>query len=120
MGVDLKLLVTHGNRQANAGIAFAHTMIELERRSDLWEPIGDVESEKAYPLSSYVARDADGESCYGRIEKDCYGADIRWVEAGALAKLHDNANVTNNPTNRAAWAFLRELPPDTMIALYWH
>lgn len=123
MGVDLTLLVVTGTRE----FGFSHTLLQLERRRELWDPIAEIEKAHGQPaptnFASYVARIPDGEwkdeSGYGKVEKTPYGDPVRMVPASALLALRDHRGVKDNPANRATWAYLAELPGATWIALWW-
>lgn len=123
MGVDLSLLpfdCDHGT-----SFSFSHTLLELERRRELWDPIYSMETESGEPapenFTSYRGDPgADGEHGYGKTTKTPYGDRIRFVSAFLLCKLKDHEAVRDNWKNRAIWAYLAELPPETKVALYWH
>jgi hypothetical protein len=44
----------------------------------------------------------------------------KYVLARDLWVFNDHEGVVDNPENRATWAFLRELPADAKIALWWN
>jgi hypothetical protein len=48
---------------------------------------------------------------------DC--AESQMVEARELAALADHPDVQGHALNRAAWAYLQALPPETTIGLCW-
>ena len=50
--------------------------------------------------------------------EDAYGELLRYAEAGELAKCSLSKNAS--PWNRAAWEFIRNLPPETPVILWWH
>jgi hypothetical protein len=116
MGVDLKMLVVDGHYPGV--ISFAHTMMETGQNYDFHNKVKKLPSEPVPDdFTSYVARDAEGESCYGQVRDDCYGERVRMVRAGDVVKLRYKQGYTRL---KAAIAYLRELPPDTWVALYWH
>lgn len=116
MGVDLTLMPL-----LNRDAFVSHDLIGLERRRELWDEIMKLPAKRlARPLRCHVARLENGERGYGDLETDPYGAEIHTVTAGDLATLANNESVTDNHLNRAAWAYLAQMPPDWPIALYWH
>lgn len=116
MGVDLTLLPLM-DRDAFV----SHDLIGVERRRDLWDEILKLPTRPLpKPLRCHVARLPNGEAGYGSLSADPYGGTIHTVMAGDLAALAGNENVTDNWRNKAAWAFLAQMPPDWPVALYWH
>lgn len=122
MGVDLTLLIVDGD-----SIPYAHTMLELERRSHFWPYVQELSSsEFERPLSSYHATVPDGsmegEPCYGKTVETPYGEPLRWVRARDLLAIKQAAlaRFCEDSANAAAWAYLAALNPDTRVALYWH
>lgn len=128
MGVDLKLLelTTYGA----GGSGYAHTMLAMDRRRELWGPIVEIEKAGGRDVpegfTSYLHRPEGGEckACgmstgYGVITEDSYGDRVKSVLAADLvAKIKPDAEWT--PRNRAIWAYLGALPEGTRIVLYWH
>jgi hypothetical protein len=49
---------------------------------------------------------------------DQYGKPLKWCWAGELAAVPLPENTS--PWNRAAWAYLAELPAETPVVLWWH
>jgi hypothetical protein len=124
MGVDLTLIPTHPADRQEAkqmGLTMALAEITLIRRARLWEAIEQLPSDApAAPLQCHRARDErTGGHCYGRLTHDPYGKPITTVTAGQLSELRDRPEVTDNAANRAAWAYLDELPQRTPVALLW-
>ena len=116
MGVDLTLLPLFSPRTW-----FSHDLIRLERRRDLWPQIVELrQHEIPEKLGCYLAHDAQGETCYGDIDQDCYGDTLKWTTPSELLKLKDHHEVKDNWQNQAVWAYLAHMPPDWPIVLYWH
>lgn len=104
MGIDLTLM------PMNAHASF--TLLPLDRDYDLHDKIQALDSQ---PIpNGFVAYNGAG---FTALPKDAYGDPIRYVLAGALRELAINSI---HVRNRAAWAYLKELPDDHQIALYWH
>lgn len=117
MGVDLRLLPID-----STSCWFSHTVLNVERDRDLWPEISALKPARIpddLRISTYVARipDRDGETGYGNLDlaSDAYGCHYTWIEAGRLTPVIA-ARQPNHPTT----AYLRALPPDTLIVLDWH
>lgn len=117
MGVDLTLLPL-----LSPDYWVSHDVIQVERRRELWDPIMELPQQAIpCPLVCFLARrEDDGETCYGPRTDDPYGAALSYTTAGDLGSLRDHEGVRDNEKNRAAWAWLSEMPPDWPIVLYWH
>jgi hypothetical protein len=116
MGVDLTFLPLLGK-----DFWAAHTMIQVERRSELWPEIQALQRlDIPKPLSCHLAYGEDGERRYGDTETDPYGDRLKWTTAGQLVTLAKRDGVTDNWTNRGVWAYLSHLPADWPVVLYWH
>lgn len=118
MGVDLRLLPFDGDH-------FSQTMLDCERRRELWEPIGKIEKKVGRDVpenfNSFCGKDDgyDG-TCYGRTLITPYGGKLKYVTAKDLTKLAKHEAVLDNEKNRAIWAYLACVSPGTKVALYWH
>ena len=116
MGVDLTLMPL-----LSQDYWAAHDVIRLERRRELWGDINALpQQEIPQPVHCYMARDKDGETCYGDAETTAYGDKMKWTTAADLLTLKDHEAVQDNWMNRAVWAYLAVMPPKWKIILYWH
>ena len=121
MGLDLKLLPF----DADAGdrISYSHTILNCLRRSDLFEEILEMEERFGHAVpkgfSSYLRSTKNRGSHYGVTVTTPYGEILKYVTAGMLTAFSDHEGVLDNHWNRAIWAYLKELPPGTKVALYW-
>lgn len=118
MGMDLCLLPFDSD-------FFSHTILDCERRWELWKPITAIESRIGRDVpdnfQSYKARDEEaGKSCYGKTLRTPYGDNLKYVLVSDLTALSGHASVQDNPKNRAIWAYLEKLAPDTKVALFWY
>lgn len=115
MGIDVTFLpIEHESKD----LCYSHTLLPLERRYDLQDEIRRLEPRiLGRKISSYVGRDKEGEVCYGDTDSDCYGDALTYLTSGELL-LVDSATVEYK--NKAIWAYLRELPADTKIVIYWN
>lgn len=118
MGVDLKLL------PMQPGCNSSRSILEVERRGMLWEPIGEIQNRHGrdvpQPFYSYASREGGGEPHYGDTQQTPYGDRVKMVKAKHLLTLSDHPAVQDNPLNRAVWAWLNAIEPETDIALFWH
>ena len=137
MSLDLTLLPY--NEPDSGVINFSHTVLPLQTNSrDLMEKIQEISWKDNFPnaidfikdglqaagnveegFTAHVARDEDGESCYGEVSKDAYGEQMRWVRVAVLLQFKDHPQVERNPKNKAAWAYLSACDPNMRVALYW-
>lgn len=114
MSVDLAFLIVRG---APPVVSFAHTIIEAGSDPGVHEKIKRLPDQPAPEnFSTYLARNNEGEPCYGKLTDDCYGRSLRMVRAGDLAKIKLR---TESERIRAAMAYVRALDPDTRIVLFW-
>jgi hypothetical protein len=130
MGVDLKLLPLYA--KSNIGFNFALTMLELDRRYQLFEQIEKIPTVTLEgTFSTYLARIPDGswqgENAFGVVKEDAYGNKIQFVQAGQLADIMGKwySELKEEWSqydfhNKAAIAYLKCLPKDHLIGLYWH
>ena len=123
MGIDCTLLPA----AAHDGWGFAHTVLPLERRSDLWPRLRAVEplplDVRLIHFTSYLGRSPSGEHAYGRMAEDAYGEQLRFYAAGDLARViseFDRHPTAAAPLNAAAAAYLGCLPAESPVAAYWH
>jgi hypothetical protein len=133
MSIDLTLLPLNCD---NPRSSYSHTVLPLQTNTrDLFEEIErilDVKNnafhfitdeqmsgEVDFQFTSYLARNEDGDSHYGEIENDCYGAKLKWVRASVLQGLTHHDGVQRNPLNKQAWGYINACPASTKIVLYW-
>ena len=119
MGIDLILLpVDHYDQ--NWG--YAHSLLSVNRSSNLFDKIRKLPSfDVPKDFSSYTSRDGKFEEPhYGNTIEDCYGDKVKFVEVKSLLKFKHHRDVRDSGKNSAIWAYLKELPENTKIALYWH
>jgi hypothetical protein len=106
-------------------IFFSHSILTCTRRGDLFDAIMSATEGIAKPVptdfSTYLSRDDKYEEPhYGTTTETPYGNPLMWVQARALRQFRTHEGVRDNPTNKAVWAYLANIPPYTPIALYWH
>ena len=122
MGLDCKLLPNQwGPRFREVhGHMLACTSLDLTRHYALFEQLPGYNRDDKLNLDGTVV-DFDVEVYEDRGIKprrtDSYGAPLRWVAAGELAKVKTDET---SPWNKAVFAFIQALPPETEIVIYWH
>lgn len=115
MGVDLTLMPLIGQ-----DFWVSHDMLSLNRRSALWPEINKLQQQEIpRPITCFRAIGEDGEACYGERDDDPYGATLKWTTPRELLTLKDHEAITDDWQNRAVWAYLKQMPPDWPIVLYW-
>lgn len=117
MGLDLKLLPQYGKDSK-----FSADIIQIDRNHDLFDLISTIEH--AY------GRDIDGRGwsthlgetgeAYGTTTNSPYGKVLKTVPAKALKGLIAKDDDSAYWRNKAAIAYLNELPDDLEVMIYWH
>ncbi len=124
MGISLALIPLAREQTINdAWDGFG--VIQLGDHRELFEAIGLFEDrtgkDLGLPIWTLTAfRDDNGENGYGQKTESPYGSPLRFVEAVALyEEFASHPGVQVNFRNRAAWAYLSQLPADWKIVLDW-
>ena len=81
-------------------------------------PLGVFEADENTSAEDAVSAQADWD--IRKMSRDEYDAPLCHVSCGDLLTLRFHEGVQDNPENRAAWAYLAELPPNARIVLYWY
>jgi hypothetical protein len=114
MGIDLTFLPLEHESER---LAYSHTLLPLERRYDLQDEVRALNPKSlGRVMSSYLSRNKDGEICYGDTNEDCYGEALTYLTVAELLQVNPT---TIQYKNKAIWAYLKELPLETKIVLYW-
>lgn len=75
--------------------------------------------ELAMPLTGdYFVYDHDIEEGDKDTKEDCYGNIVKMLLAQQFISIYDATNFTD--WDKACMAFLKELPPNTLCAIYYH
>ena len=125
MGLDLKLLPFDSSVMplGDGAWAFSHTVLNCERRRELFQDVLDGTEGLTTPVpenfATYISRENDEETHYGNTQTDPYGEPIQSVPAKALLAFAKHNGVRDNAKNCAVWAYLAELDPETPVALFW-
>lgn len=116
MGVDLRLLPFDSD---SGDEAYSQTILELGSDYDLHDKIKQLPALPVPPsFRSFSGQVETFEgTCYGETKETPYGEPVLFVRAGDICsiRLKDATYV-----ERAIWAYLKELPRHTKVALYWH
>jgi len=122
MGLDLKLIPVDCDSVKQA---WGHTLLTLDRDRGLWEAIKRVPSmEFRRDFNCYVADIPDGkwggESGYGNVTEDALGEPLSFVYADELGRVVDLEIMgEKSPHNVPAFAYIKALPKNTKVILYW-
>lgn len=111
MSLDLKLLPFDHD---DGKFPFSHTVLRTYGGYELGEKLSKC-NQLPVPerFSSYLSRNDDyEESHYGETIETPYGERLTYTTAEEILK----AVPENHP---AAWAYLKALPPQTKVALFW-
>lgn len=124
MGLDLTLLPFDCDSSI---LSFSHTVLSCERRGDLFDAIRVIEEKHGHDtperFSCYLGIH-DKETCgargYSQVTQTPYGKRLQFLLVSELFPLFTHRDVQDDAKNRAIWAYLSQLPPDTKVALFWH
>ena len=113
MGLDLTLL-PHKHHHTG-GVPLLCESLRLDRDYGLFGKL------RACPSREAGALEVRCDSGWRTTQTDPYGDPIRYALAGDLAAvLVDVSSADVSPWNFAALAFLRALPADVPVYLWWH
>ncbi len=122
IGLDLQLLPIFSRMEDS--IWYSHSVLELQRKIELFEKILEVEKKVGSFIppnfDSYVSREKGKDSHYGETTYTPYGDPVKYITVKDLLQFEYHEEVVDHFVNRAIWAYLRELPEKTKIALFWH
>lgn len=111
-------------------VAYSDTALYCECSASLSETLQSLESSplprvfrtwlsRHFPQEGCDCGCAEGAEHYGNLQCDAADNPMVMVPAGALTAVARHPDVIHNQRNRAAWAYLAEMPSDQMFALYW-
>lgn len=113
MSLHLTLLPVGG---INELITSIHNFLNCERDNHLFDQIMKIVSSPVPPDFKGFHSTDEADYVYGNITKDAYGEELTYVNVKDLTNLKPNSE---SQTNKAIWAYLKQLPPEGKIALYW-
>ena len=119
MGIDLKLIITTSPeylKEYKPEYWLAQAVIDCNRNYDFFDKINELEHEFK-PLS--VTIHASIGIKYKAYKNDRYGKPLMYITAGKLAEHFKDVTLDDWP-NDAALAYIRALPADLPVVLYWH
>lgn len=102
----------------------AYTRIALDRNYEIFGQIANIRGVKARvvcdpkPIPATVKFKWYSDEGLQERNYDAYGDPLKFVYAHELSKV--NLDSDAGAWNKAAFAFVRALPPDTIIVLWWH
>jgi hypothetical protein len=70
-------------------------------------------------FASYLAVDSEGECHFGVVTHDRYDKPLRWLPVSELLTYGQHQSIQGHIKNKAAWEYLKALPQETKIVLYW-
>lgn len=119
MGVDLTILPVDYNIE---GKRICHSQLQFERRRELWDVIREkvVTRKIDKPISCFLARNTDGERCYGEIMEDPYGEVLEVTTFNEFVRILEHQGFTGLRRNIAIAAFIEAMPSMDEVVLYWH
>lgn len=100
--------------------AFSHTVLGIDPSPELQEELENLPAIRVpEKFSSFLAWDRDEESLCGNTQEDDYEEPLKFVLAEQLQPFSTHEWIESGFNRKAVWAFLKELPPRTKVALYW-
>jgi hypothetical protein len=119
MGLDLRLLPFEGSKE----VPYSHSILSCGRDERVFEQIQNIQKNSGLlvpdDFKTFVSTSDDTEAHYGETLGTPYGEDLFYVTVHELVtevKLPEDTHFRT----KAVWAYLKELPPDTKVALFWH
>lgn len=130
MGLDLRLHVVqcrqdHRNEDHRIVWGYAHTTLDWGRARQLAQALeGKTQPlPEGHDISGQAAKFTDDESIYGRFTTDPYGSPVHYITAGALVPVLEEFAPSWQPgewLRPATLAYLKAIPHETWIVLWWH
>ena len=123
MGIDLTFIPIE---QEQRHLCYGHPLLCIDADYDLYTRIETKETRPVlYPFACHVATIKSGkdkgESCYGEIEEDAYGKELRAIRVEDLLEAWPVVRGKNvSRKNAAVRAYLSMLDRRSWVALYWH
>jgi hypothetical protein len=116
MGIDLKVLASHFREQRGEFLPTA--VLRLERDAALFAQLArDASPSLVRPLPAGLRVGLYEDQGLTYADADRYGQALTYTTPADLRDLRPPDDIT--PWNRAVLAFLRALPPDARVVLYW-
>lgn len=123
MGLDLTLIpIDHDSREydtePSTSWGFGHSLLQMDRDYELFKKFQRLESgDVPADFATFTSRDeACEEPHYGQTQETPYGKPLRCVLAGQLVSVKTEEL---SDRNTAVMAYLKALPVNTKVALYW-
>ena len=113
MGVDLRLIIVHDK---NRRWWLANNTLGLDRDYTLQAYIKNAERPK--PLPDSVTLTVYGDDGVYDAKEDPYGDSLTWIESKSFGAVPIVTEFSS--WNSAVITFLKMLPRDTAVVLWWH
>lgn len=124
---DVTLLPVQGDEVDSA---FSNDALYCESSPALSETIRALEAQRVpgvfrtwlsrhFPQEGCDCGCAEGAEHWGNLQRDAHDDPMVMVPVRTLTALAHHPDVRHNRRNRAVWAYLAQMPPDQMVALYW-
>ena len=121
MGVDLALLPFYSPRMDDGDFCFSRVVIALKWRKNLWAEILEIEDSAGLNVpDDFISFLSCEDTHYGKTPETPYGDNLKYVFARDLKNLASHEGVLDNYKNRAAWAYLEQVPDELKVALFWY
>lgn len=117
MGLLLTLLPFDADCE---GIAYSHTMLPMDQGEHLTTLLKLSARPVPEHFSSYMRREGGEGSRYGITTKTPYGEPLEYVTAREFLNVCAALDMGDGHRTHASLAYLKELDPNTKVALYWH
>lgn len=113
MGIDLRLIVV---RDRDRTWWLERNTLDLDRDYSLQQRIKDAETPKPIPNGTTLS--IYGDKGLYDATNDPYGDALTWIEAQAFGSISIVTEYSH--WNSAVVTFLKMLPPNTAVVLWWH
>jgi hypothetical protein len=133
MGLDLTLVPIRNHKQMTWWLAYDRFALDRDGLGHMIGGMGEEEHEslsvKTKRVPKKIKFDWYGDDGCDQTKTDSYGDDLEYALAGDLAEAmkscisaaqEDGDGRKFSPWNLAVCAFIRALPKETPVVLYWH
>lgn len=117
MGMDLRLLPF--SHDGENGFCFSHAILPTLRDDGIYAAIRRTQQfDVSDKFNSFLSRGSDGKPCYGATTTTPYGDRLTYTSAQEIIKAVEPFKLVG--ITKAAIDYLRALPANTKVALFWH
>lgn len=100
----------------NESITNSGNFLNCEKDYHLFEQIDQLAASPV-PRNFQTYFDKENGYVFGTVINDAFGEELNFVFVKDLLKCKPNSK---SQTNRAIWSYLKQLPSEGKIALYWN